>query len=180
MKYRQIIDRIQSGELTRADLRALRENAMAKSRDGDADAKAVLLAMDTAIAKDTYIIFMGFCPNADLANRLDTQWREQGVCTFDYDESVAQMDRFRSIHPGDLLVLKKRQVFGKTMRIYGHGRVRATRTGEDGRRVLEMAWSAQDEVMEVPLMGCDSTVNLRSLETVEAEMPPQFFQWLKE
>ena len=180
MKYQQIIDRIKNGELTRLELKALRENATAKLRDGDKDAQAVLLAMDTAIAKDAYIIFMGFCPNADLANRLDTQWREQGVCTFDFDESPLQMERFRSIHPGDLLVLKKRQVFGKTMRIYGHGRVRATRTGEDGRRFLEMAWATQDEIMEVSLMGCDSTVNLRALETVEAEMPPQFFQWLKE
>lgn len=179
MKYQKIIEHIKSGQLTRVELQALRENATAKFKGGDTDAQAVILAMDTAISKDTYIIFMGFCPNADLSNRLDTEWRERGICTFDYDESISQMDRFRAIVPGDLLILKKRQVFGKTMRIYGHGRVHATRTGTDGRRFLEMAWSMQDEVMEVPLMGCDSTVNLRTLETVEAEMPVQFFDWLR-
>lgn len=179
MKYKQVIERIESGELTRVELASLRENASKKLVEGDADAKAVLLALDRAVAKDAYIVFMGFCPAADLANRRDTQWREEGVCTFDYDESVAQMERFRDIVPGDLIVLKKRQVIGKTMRIYGHGRVRALRTGADGRRALDMDWSAQAEMMEVPLMGCDSTVNLRSLETVEATMPPSFFEWLK-
>ena len=52
MKYQQIIDRIKNGELSRLELKALRENATAKARDGDTDALAVLLAMDTAIAKD--------------------------------------------------------------------------------------------------------------------------------
>lgn len=121
---------------------------------------------------------MGFCPHADLANRLDTAWREQEICTFDFDDSPVQMDRFRSIHPGDLIVLKKRQVFGKTMRLYGHGRVHGIRTGPDNRRLLEMKWSIQDEILEVPLMGCDSTVNLRSMEAVEADMQPRFFKWL--
>jgi hypothetical protein len=179
VKYQGVIDRISSGEFTRAELRGLRDNAAAKLKAGDGDAQAVLLALDSAVAKDVYIIFMGFCPNAELVNRLDTKWREQGLCTFDFDDSDGQMQQFAQICPGDLIVLKKRQVFGKTMRLYGHGRVKSTRTGGDGRRQLVMEWASQMDVIEVPLMAANSTVNLRSMEEVERQMPELFFEWLR-
>jgi hypothetical protein len=178
MKYENTLKRISGGELTRGELRVVRENALTKKNEGDSDAQAVLQAVDSAVAKDASMVFMGFCPNADIDNRLDTEWKAQHICTFDYDESVVQMDTFRNICAGDLIVLKKVEQFGKTMRLYGHGRVTGTTEGPDGRRMLEMNWSAQDQVIEVPLIGCQSTVNLRSMESVEAAMPEEFFDWL--
>lgn len=180
MKYENTLKRISAGDLTRVELRAVRENALAKKNEGDMDAQTVLQAVDSAVAKDASMIFMGFCPNADIDNRLDTEWKTHGICTFDYDESVVQMETFRSICTGDLIVLKKVEQFGKTMRLYGHGRVTGTKEGADGRRQLEMKWSAQDQVIEVPLMGCQSTVNLRSMESVEAAMSEEFFAWIEE
>jgi len=36
-----------------------------------------------------------------------------------------------------------------------------------------------NEVIEVPLMGCNATVNVVSAEKVEREMPEEFSQWLE-
>jgi hypothetical protein len=163
MNYQRTIDNIRAGALTRSELRAVRENALAKQKEGDADAQAVLQAVDCAVARDVSMIFMGFCPNAEITNRLDTEWKKKGICTFDYDESEMQMNTFRDICSGDLIVLKKVEVFGKTMSLHGHGRVKATGTGDDGRRYLEMDWSAENRNIVVPLMGCQSTVNLRTM-----------------
>jgi len=180
MKYENTIKKIRDGRMTRTELRDVREKALAKKKTGDSDAHEVLQAIDHAVAQDASMIFMGFCPNAEIANRLDTAWKTHGVCTFDFDESVVQMETFRNICAGDLLVLKKVEKFGKTMRLYGHGRVKAAKEGNDGRRYLEMQWSPQERVIEVPLIGCQSTVNLRSMESVEAAMPDEFFTWLEE
>jgi hypothetical protein len=43
-----------------------------------------------------------------------------------------------------------------------------------------MNWSTQDQIIEVPLMGCNSTVDVRTIEQVEAEMPVDFFSWLNQ
>jgi len=180
MKYQRTLDNIRAGLMTRVQLRAARENASAKQKDGDPDAHEILRAIDSAVAKDASMIFMGFCPNAEIANRLDTTWKAQGICTFDFDESTTQMNTFRNICSGDLIILKKVEKFGKTMRLFGHGRVKTTKEGADGRRYLLMDWSTQDRDIEVPLMGCQSTVNLRTMENVEAEMTPEFFVWLED
>lgn len=179
MKYKTVVDQIRSGRMTREELQLLRTRALIKQRDGDQDAHLVLQAIDSAVAHDSGIIFMGFCPNGEIANRLDTKWKSNGVCTFDFDESATQMNTFRRVCAGDLIVLKKTEQFGKTMSLHGHGRVTAVRTGEDGRRYLEMDWTAQDQVLsKVPLIGCQATVNLRAMEKVEDEMPDEFFDWL--
>ena len=181
MKYKAVVDQIRSGRMTRTELQILRARAHAKQRDGDQDAHLILQEVDSAVARDSGIIFMGFCPSADIANRLDAKWKSEGVCTFDFDESVKQTNIFRSICAGDLVVLKKNkpEEFGKAMSLHGHGRVRALKTGEDGRRYLEMTWTEQDQVLlAVPLMGCQATVNLRAMEKVEGEMPNEFFDWL--
>jgi hypothetical protein len=73
---------------------------------------------------------------------------------------------------------KKRHKFGKTMLVSGHGRVTGLRRDEEGRRYLEMAWAPQEEVLEVPLMGCNSTIDVRSIDAGEAQMPGAFFDWL--
>jgi hypothetical protein len=121
---------------------------------------------------------MGFCPGADFDNRLDIEWRQRNICTFVFHESEQQSERFGSIWPGDLIVTKKRHRFGETMQLFGYGRVAGFHYDEDGHRVLEMNWSDQQEVIEVPLIGCNSTVDIRTMEQIEAQMPEEFFAWL--
>ena len=79
MKYEKLIHKISAGELSRGDLNNLRLNALNKLTNGDDDAKAVLSAIGVAAPKDTYILFMGFCPNGDINNRQDTEWKKDGV-----------------------------------------------------------------------------------------------------
>ena len=52
-------------------------------------------------------------------------------------------------------------------------------TDEHNVRFLQMEWSAQNNEIEVPLLGCNSTVDIRTMDVVEAEMPAEFFQWLQ-
>ena len=33
--------------------------------------------------------------------------------------------------------------------------------------------------LEVPLLGCNSTVNIRSIEQIDENMPEEFWQWLE-
>lgn len=178
MRYEKVLSRIRSGEMSRADLTGLRDNAIQKLAAGDVDAQAVISAINIAKPKDQYILFMGFCPGADFSERLDTEWKEKGICRFDYLESTPQLERFSRICIGDLVVLKKREQFGKTMKLYGHGRVTAVDYDDDSIRFLKVDWSSQDEVIEVPLMGCNSTVDIKNIETVESEMPEEFYRWL--
>lgn len=178
MKHANLIDRIRAGAYSRAELARLRANAEAKRAAGDADAAGVIAEIDQATPSDREIIFMGFCPGADVANRLDFEWKAKGICTFVYWESEHQRERFEAIRPGDLIVLKKRHQFGKTMLVSGHGRVKAVRRDDQGRPFLEMDWASQEEVLEVPLMACNSTIDVRSIDQVEAQMPEAFFDWL--
>lgn len=178
MKYQAQLDKIATRQYSRAELAKLRVNAAAKVKAGDLEAKIVLEAIDQASPADDQVVFMGFCPGASLANRLDIEWRRDGICTFIY--SPPQVERFNSISPGDLIVLKKRQTFGKTMQLFGHGRVSGIDHDPEGNRFLRMNWAAQSRVIEVPLMGCNSTVDTRSIAQVEAEMPEEFYVWLNE
>ena len=65
------------------------------------------------------------------------------------------------------------------MKLYGHGRVKAVAYDDDQIRYLKMDWFDQDQVIEVPLMGCNSTVDVKSIEMVEDEMPQEFYEWLE-
>lgn len=179
MKYDKVIERVKSGNMSRDELVKLKNNADDKSSKGDSDAKYVLHAINSATPIDSYILFMGFCPGADFDERLDTEWKEKGICRFDYHESEHQVERFNRICKGDLVVLKKREQFGKTMKLYGHGRVSGIVYDQNHIRYLEMDWSSQEEVIEVPLIGCNSTVDVRTIEAVEDEMPEEFYKWLK-
>lgn len=179
MSYENIVSKIQAGKMTRADLLSIREKAEAKLKLGDTDAKAVLDAINISQPVDDYIVFMGFCPDADFENRLDIEWKEKGICEFDFPESTTQVERFDNICAGDLIVLKKRERFGETMKVYGHGRVKAAAYDSNGNRYLRMNWSTQNEIIEVPLMGCNSTVDVRAIDAVNNEMPEEFFKWLE-
>ncbi len=63
------------------------------------------------------------------------------------------------------------------MKLYGHSRVKKIAYDND-IRYFEMVWSAQEQVIVVPLMACNATVDIKSMETVEAEMPEAFWNWL--
>jgi len=78
-----------------------------------------------------------------------------------------------------LVILKKREQFGKSMKLYGYGRVKSIATGTDALRYLKMKWSPQNEIIEVPLMGANSTVDIKSMAQVEEQMPKDFFKWLE-
>ncbi len=179
MKYQKVIEKVKSGSMTRTELVALKRNAEEKFERGDLDAREVLVAINQAKPVDSYILFMGFCPDADFNERLDTEWKEKGICRFDYLESEHQLERFNTICTGDKVVLKKIEIFGKTMKLFGHGRVKSVAYDENNIRYLVMDWSNQEEIIEVPLMGCGSTVNIKSIEAVEDEMPDEFYRWLE-
>jgi len=180
VKYKSIIDKIEANIYTRDDLARIRKNALLKVLNGDQDAQVVVDAIDRAVPTDTRIIFMGFCLGGDVGDRLDNEWKERRVCTFHHHASKHQAERFNEIWVGELIVLKKRQQIGRTMRLHGHGRAIGVKYDVDGRRYLEMDWSSQSRIIEVPLMGVNATVEPKSIGAVEREMPPEFFHWLNE
>jgi len=145
---------------------------------GDLEAQSVLTAINNTAPADSYILFMGFCPGADSNNRLDIEWKEKGICRFDYLISEQQVERFNTICKGDLVVLKKIEEIGKTMGLYGHGRVNSVAYDENNIRYLNVDWSKQDSMIIVPLMGCNSTVDIKSIDKVEDSMPDEFYEWL--
>lgn len=179
MKHKKIIDSIGSGTKSREDLLRFKKNAEDRLAEGDSGAVEVLDAINNAMPKDAYVLFMGFCPNADFSNRLDVEWKDKGICRFDYLESQHQVERFNTLYKGDLVVLKKREKFGETMKLYGHGCVKSVAYDDGLTRYLVMDWSSQDQVIEVPLMGCNSTVDIKSIDAVKGEMPDTYYKWLE-
>ena len=178
MKYQKQLDKLCSGAMSRADITKLKANAEALVARGDKDALIILDNINSSKPTDSRILFMGFCPDADFNQRLDLKWKQEGICRFDFLVSKPQVDRWNTLCTGDLVVLKKREKIGKTMKIYGHGRIKKIAHDNDELRYVEMAGSSQHEVIEVPLMGCNSTVDIKTMETVEEEMPVLFWQWL--
>lgn len=178
MKYKKLLDQIAQRGVSREKLRILRENATRELKAGNQDAESVIDALDQATPTDQYVVFMGFCPDANFENRLDIDWRRESVCTYIYYDDEKQTERFDSIHVRDLVILKKRQRIGKTMQLFGYGRVTGIKYDPDDHRYLTMNWSSQDEIIEVPLMGCNSTVDIKSTDAVYDAMPDTFYKWL--
>ncbi len=65
------------------------------------------------------------------------------------------------------------------MSLYGHGRVKAICFNDDNIKYLKMDWSKQDKIIEVPLIGANSTIDVKSASDVVKHMPDEFFNWLK-
>lgn len=183
-KYSKLIDRIRAGEFSRGQLDIYATNARVEVAKGNQEANLVLKAIEQAKPKDLYIVFMGFCPDASIENRLDFEWRRDGICyMLHWAGNEAQVDDFNGIKVGDLVVLKKNQILGKTMKLYGHGRVTGIeyqQHAERENRYLTMQWATQTRELEVDAMGCTATVNLRNAERVRQEMPEEFQEWLYE
>ncbi len=64
------------------------------------------------------------------------------------------------------------------MKLYGYGRVKTVAYDDNNMRYLVMKWEEQQEVIEVPLMACNSTVDIKSIKQVEEAMTDSFWQWL--
>lgn len=180
-KYAKIIERINSGTLSRDDLYNMRQNVIAKVADGDKDAEEVLQILDRAApAKlDRRYIFMGFCPGAQSDNSLLAEWVKTSTCRFDFVEDEVQLAKWNSILPGETIILKKSQEFGKTMRLYAFGKVRERiREHSAGAEYFSVDWTVPAEHIEVPMMGCFATVNPRDLSKVSDVMHADFWNWM--
>jgi len=179
----RIIQSIKEGKLPRHDIYTLEQkakSALQSPNEAQRDsARNLLEAIRTIEMPDPYYLFMGFCPNGLLANRLDNEWREKGICEYFYDEN--QVAVFRQVLVGDLIVLKKGQQWMKTMTLHGHGRVTRLHDDDQGVRWLSVDWHPNRRIIEVPFMGATATVNHRSLKYLEENnMPDEFFSWLTE
>jgi len=174
----KVLKILSSSSLTRTGLEAYRERILDMLAEDDPSHAELTRAFDNAVPSDSYLVFMGFCPGADFVRRQDTRWRTLGICEFEFDQSETQVRRFSTIRVGDQIILKKREIIGKTMKLYGHGKVIGVDYTVEGRRVLKMEWHPDETIIEVPLMGCNSTVNLKKTATVLNEMPPEFHRWL--
>ncbi len=131
----------------------------------------------SAVTSD--VAFIGFCPGADFGRRRDGRWWKLGICEFDYDGSPIQTRQFASIRVGDRVILKKNQVRSKSVRLFGHGEVTGIDFTPEGRRLLRVRWHPDDSVIEVPLLGCNATVNVRNLAVMLEKMPEEFRRCFK-
>lgn len=174
----KILKILQSSSMTRTELAVYRDRIFGMLKTDDPNHADLARAFDNAVPSDSYLVFMGFCPGADFSRRQDTRWRELGICEFEFDQSEAQVRRFATIRVRDQIILKKRERFGETMKLYGHGKVVGVDYTAEGRRVLKMEWHPNQAIIEVPLMGCNSTVNLKKTSAVLKAMPPEFHRWL--
>ena len=178
----QAIERVRTGQHSRAELVQMKKNAESYLDGGNADAQFLIDEVNgTPVAPlSKEYVFMGFCPGADFDNRQDETWMEEGFCKFDFLESEHQYRRFCDIHVGDVIILKKREKFGETMKLFGHGTVkRVIQAKANGKQYVRVDWVKPEIELEVPLMGCNSTVDVRSIEVVEGSMPAEFWDWMK-
>ena len=184
MSNQTLIDKLRSGTVSRASLAGYEKNAAMAVSQGKPWPQDVLEALRQAKPQDLYYAFIAFCPNADVNSRVDGIWREQGICSIDLWEaprSKRQAADFMGIKVGDLVIMKKNQMYGATMHLCGHGRVTGIRGATNPGtvdHVLIMDWSPQITEIEVPAMGCTATVNLRDVDRVVREMPAEFHSWL--
>ena len=133
-----MIQKMVKGELSRIDRITVYNNAEQRLKKNiDADrAKRIIYAyksIEVPPLQQEYV-FMGFCPGATLENRQDELWYADGICEFDWVSDPVQMRRFYDIQVGDIIVTKKREKFGETMMLSGHGKVKlleeSKRTGK--------------------------------------------------
>jgi hypothetical protein len=181
----KILQKIMSGQCSRSDFLVIRNNALrlmkvAQDPERQSQAEKILAACDAFAPAplSRYYNFMGFCPGADFSRREDERWKAEGVCDFLFYESQRQMEAFGEMLPGDWIILKKREKFGETMKLFGFGKIKVRIPSQDGIISYKVIWNTQKEIIEVPLMGCNATVNIRSLEAVERDMPLEFWDWL--
>jgi hypothetical protein len=185
------IERILLGKCSRGDILRIRENASSfiktaidkPTKENEAKAKEAseaLSACDSHMPEplSSQYNFMDFCPEGDIKNRKDTKWREQGTCNFHFEESVGQMTAFSLQVPGDWIILKKVQESDNTMALYGFGKITKRLMDEKGFTYFDVNWNEQSKEILVPLMGCHSNINMKTLDRVEKIMDKVFWSWI--
>lgn len=177
----QAMKNVSDGKYNRAELLNLKMNAETYLSEKPEIFDLLELISNTAVPElELEYVFLGFCPGADLKRRRDTEWIKRGFIDFHFIESKSQMAKFEAIHPPDKIILKKRQKIGKTMIIHAFGEVTHSNLDKtSGLTNHSVNWKITDDPLEVPLLGCNSTVNIRSIEQVDENMPEEFWQWLK-
>lgn len=181
MSIQVILDGITDGKYTRDRLQKIRENALRKFKEGANEAREIVDAIDRIGPPkiEAQYAFLGFCPGADIERRQDEKMLKNGIYEFDFVSSETQLKRMGRIMAGDTIILKKREVFAETMRIYSHGPVtQVCESKFTGKPYFNVDWITPPEFLEVPLMGCNSTINIRELAHVEESMPKEFWDWL--
>ena len=179
------IEKIKNGTISRPDRLKVYKNAKSYFQRGilKDDPEEVMLLIETISVpplQEQYV-FMGYCPNASLENRQDDIWIADGICEFNWVSSEKQLNDFYEIMVGDTIILKKRETFGKTMKISAHGKIIKREESRINKKLyFRVDWRVPKEFLIVPLMGCNATVNPRSIEHVDAEMSEDFWEWLKE
>ena len=161
----------------------IRDHARDLLNKGFEDALFLInLINETAVPElEAEYVFLGYCPGGDLERRLDDIWIADGICKFDFIESKHQHKLFNRIKKPDTIILKKRQEFGSTMRIHAFGKVNKVEESDmTALTYLRVDWIKPRDFLEVPLMGCNSTVNSRTLKQVEDAMPKDFWAWMAE
>ncbi len=175
------LEKLKNGIFTRGEMLQLRDSASKLAQKGNVIAQAVvdIIHNKELPTHEVAYLFMGFCPGATFRNRKDEYWIREGICKFDFLEDYSQMKKFTTVLKGDFVILKKNKEFGRTMELFGHGRVlEVCRRKSDELTYLRVDWSDQKQILEVPAMGCTKTVNIRPFEKVKARMHPDFWRWL--
>lgn len=185
MRIDPIIQKIINGTMSRVDRLKTYENAkkayfLGKQPDR---ARAIMDVIETVSVPplQAEYVFMGFCPGASLENRQDELWFADGICEFDWVSDPIQMRRFYDIQVGDTIIAKKRERFGETMMISAHGKVvKREESQRTGKLYFRVDWRIPENFLIVPLIGCNSTVNTRTIDFVERTMPKDFWIWLQD
>lgn len=172
---------VRKGNHSRRDMLRMRENAKSQLERGNSAAQILIDAINqTAVPKlERQYAFLGFCPDGTLDSRLDEFWLKEGICKFTNIASKPQLKRFSSIHTGDTIILKKVLQWGVTIELFAYGEVIAVQDSSLTNLIyFYVDWHSHSEYLIVPALGSRSTVDVRTPETVENNMPKEFWAWL--
>ena len=174
--------RVSGGEMDRTQLLQMKTNAEARLKDNPRIDELLELISKTAVPSlEAEYVFMGYCPGADLSRRRDIEWIRDGFIDFHFIEDDIQHRRYNTIHPPDKIILKKREEIGVSMIIHAYGEVTESAISKStGLTYHRVDWKIKDKPILVPLLGCNPTVNVRSITQVDEGMTQEFWDWLKQ
>jgi len=185
MSNQKIIAKIKDGSMSRSERLQLYINAKSYFqrgilKDNPQEILELIETISIPPLQQEYV-FMGYCPGASLENRRDDIWIRDGICEFDWIDNERQLRDFYQIMVGDTIILKKRETFGRTMKISAHGKItQRVESRKTNKPYFRVDWRVPYEFLIVPLLGCNATVNPRKLDAVEKAMPEDFWRWLEE
>ncbi len=179
-RHAKTVEHIKSSLLTRSEILAMERSATVLIEKGDTGAQDILDALAKVAERDRNIVFMDFCPGGVLRNRLDLDWKKWGNCTFEFQPGNDQLQTFNSIPEGALVILKKVQQVGETMRLYGHGRVNSVTHLPSSGNILHMDWLKEQKYeIEIPILGCVNSVNFVAKDSLDKRELQEFWDWLR-